>query len=90
MSTKPTAGPDTAISLSKRASKRWSEEHPAARGDPQVFRETILPGLATLKLAEIMAACGVSKATASKVRSGKQIPALRHWGPLQMLAERSA
>lgn len=74
-----------AISASKQASKRWQDEHPGKRGDPKVFRETILPGLATCRLSEIMEACGMPKSTASYVRSGKQIPAMRHWPALERL-----
>jgi hypothetical protein len=75
-----------AISASRQASKKWREDNPGKRGDPEIFRETILPKLADLKLTAIMDACGVSKATASKVRAGKQIPALRHWDALSELA----
>jgi hypothetical protein len=76
-----------AISSSRQASKKWKEENPGIRGDPMVFRETIHPGLAGVRLTEIMEACGVSKATASKVRAGKQVPAVRHWDALRILIE---
>jgi hypothetical protein len=42
-----------------------------------------------LKLAGIMEAYGVSKATVSKVRSGKQVRALRHWVALEELVART-
>ncbi len=77
-----------AISESQQALIRWREEHPGEAGDPEVFQRTIMPGLAGVKLSEIMAACGVSKSTASMVRSGKHRPALRHWEALSALARK--
>jgi hypothetical protein len=74
-----------AISESKQASKRWRVDNPNARGDPEHFRTTILPGLRSKTLADIMNASGLSKATASKVRAGRQVPHLRHWAQLMEL-----
>jgi hypothetical protein len=34
-----------------------------------------------------MAATGVAKSTASMIRSGRYVPALRHWEALRGLAE---
>jgi hypothetical protein len=51
-----------------------------------VFAEIILPGLANLKLRDIIDACGVSKALASMIRSGRHVPQLRHWSALATLA----
>jgi hypothetical protein len=42
--------------------------------------------LAGVKLREIMDACGVAKSSASEIRSGRHLPALRHWPALAELA----
>jgi hypothetical protein len=51
-----------------------------------VFVGIILPGLAEVKLRDIVDACGVSKALASMIRSGRHIPPRRHWSALATLA----
>jgi hypothetical protein len=76
-----------AIAASREELERWKAEHAGEVGDPTVFARSILPGLAKVKLSEIMAACGVAKSTASMIRSGRHVPALRHW---EALAELSA
>ena len=43
-------------------------------------------GLATVTLSAIVAACGVSKGTASAWRAGRYVPPLRHWEALAELA----
>jgi hypothetical protein len=53
--------------------------------DQQWFADVILPGLAKVKLSEIMAACGLAKSTASMIRSGRHLAALRHWDALQKI-----
>jgi hypothetical protein len=63
----------------------WKAEHPHANADPSHFAP-IRAGLRTVKLAEITAALGVSKASASSWRSGRVVPALRHWAALAVLA----
>ena len=71
--------------------ERWKAEHPHANADPEAF-EPIRAGLAavklsaTVKLSAIVAACGVSKSTASAWRAGRYAPPLRHWGRLEQLA----
>jgi transcriptional regulator with XRE-family HTH domain len=52
--------------------------------DPELFRREILPRLRTVSLAEIMAAAGCSKASASDYRRGKRTPHVSTW---QRLAE---
>lgn len=64
---------------------RSKAEHPHANADPAEF-EPIRAGLANVKLPVIMAACGVSKATASGWRSGRYVPPLRHWDALTEVA----
>jgi hypothetical protein len=70
--------------------ERWRAEHPDERGDPEEFRRTILPGLANIKLAEMMSTCGVSKTTASQWRAGQTTPSYRHWETLRRLGARNA
>jgi CRISPR-associated endonuclease Cas1 len=71
-----------AISESKRASRKWKEEHPLEVRDVEWYRESILPTLKSVPLSTIMRACGVAKSTASRIRSGKSIAAERHWAVL--------
>jgi len=56
--------------------------------DPDYFRREILPKLAKVKLAEIMAAAGISKGYASQVRAGKYTPHVSTWAALGQLAGR--
>jgi CRISPR-associated endonuclease Cas1 len=79
-----------AIAASRAELERWRREHPEPRPDPEVFRRDILPGLANVKLSEIVTACGVARSWASMIRSGRKVPALRHWAALADLARRRA
>jgi len=45
-----------------------------------LFRREILPGLASVKPADIMAAAGILKGYASNVRAGKFTPHVLTWG----------
>jgi hypothetical protein len=76
-----------AIAASRAELERWKSENPDARNDPEAFRREILPGLQGVKLRDIMAATGMSKSTASMVRSSARVPALRHWPALAALAD---
>ncbi len=73
------------IAATRAELERWRAEHPDTSADPEEFRQAILPGLARVKLREIMAACSVAKSTASMIRSGRHLPALRHWPALARL-----
>lgn len=75
-----------AIAESKREGRRWREEHPLVKRDPEEFRRSFLPGLQGVPLSKIMEACGVAKSTASAIRSGKRVPAERHWGTLRRIS----
>ncbi|MHB8671750.1 MAG: CRISPR-associated endonuclease Cas1 [Acidimicrobiales bacterium] len=75
-----------AIAAARAELERWRIDHPDAVADPEQFAEAILPGLATVKLRAIIEACGVSKSTASMIRSGRHVPAVRHWRALAKLA----
>jgi CRISPR-associated protein Cas1 len=78
-----------AIAASRAELERWKSENRDARTDPETFRRQILPGLQLLKLAEIMQATGMAKSSASMVRSGTRVPALRHWNALAHLIDRT-
>jgi len=75
-----------AIAATRAELERWKAEHPDDFADPEQFRREILPGLATVTLREIMTACVISKTSASTIRSGKHVPAHRHWAKLAALA----
>jgi hypothetical protein len=53
--------------------------------DPDYFAREILSRLATVRLADIMKAAGVSKSYASTVRAGKYTPHVATWGALANL-----
>ena len=74
-----------AIAARKKAQRKWGDTHPVESGDPEYFRREILPGLAKVTLAEIMAATGISKAFASQVRAGKFTPHVSTWPALGRL-----
>jgi hypothetical protein len=59
---------------------------PAPRPNGKPDFERLRQKLQGTALPVIMAACKVSKATASGWRSGKHVPALRHWLALAHLA----
>jgi hypothetical protein len=64
----------------------WKAEHPdAARPSAEVFAP-IREGLDGVKVADIMAATGLSKTTASQIRSGRVLPHVRHWPAVTELA----
>jgi len=75
-----------AIAAPKQAQREWDEAGLAGEYDPDYFRREILPGLAEVKLADIMAAAGISKAFASQVRAGKFTPHVSTWADLSRLA----
>ena len=74
-----------AIAGRKKAQREWGGNHPVESSDPEYFRREILPGLAKVTLAEIIAAIGISKAFASQVRDGKFTPHVSTWPALQRL-----
>jgi hypothetical protein len=64
---------------------RWKLEHPQAYAHRSEFAP-IRERLQVIKLADIMWACHVSKPADSGWRSGRHVPALRHWPALARLA----
>jgi CRISPR-associated endonuclease Cas1 len=79
-----------AIAARKRALREWDEANPGVEYDPDYFRREILPRLSAVKLADIMAAAGISKGYASQVRAGKFTPHVSTWPTLDALTTHSA
>jgi CRISPR-associated endonuclease Cas1 len=75
-----------AIAARKRALRDWEAANPDSNYDPEMFRREILPGLAEVRLADIMEAAGISKSYASQVRSGECTPHVSTWESLKDLA----
>ena len=92
IATDPTHSPEanarggTAIAVRKRALSEWDRANPGVVCDPEVFRRETLPRLRTVPLAEIIAAAGCSKASASDYRRGKRTPRISSWAALGGLA----
>ena len=59
--------------------------NPDAVYDPELIQRDILPRLGTVPLAEIMAAAGCCKASASDYRRGKRTPHVSTWDALRRL-----
>ncbi len=59
--------------------------NPDAVYDPELFRREILLRLGSVPLAEIIAAAGCSKASASDIRRGKWTPHVSTWAALGVL-----
>jgi hypothetical protein len=78
-----------AIAARKHAQKEWEHAHRDEIYDWDYFWREILPGLAKVKLAHIMAAAGISKAFASQVRAGRFTPHESTWPELARLAGRN-
>jgi hypothetical protein len=70
-----------AISRRRQAEAEWQ----GAGMDPERFETAVLPALASIKLAAIVEACGVSKSTASSWRTGRVRPHPMHWQNLSEL-----
>jgi hypothetical protein len=75
----------SAIAARKRALTEWDRANPDTVYDPELFRREILPRLRAVPLAEIMAAAGCSKASASDYRRGKRTPHVPTWSRLAQL-----
>ena len=76
-----------AIAARKRALSDWDKANPGAIYDPEVFKREILPKLRTVPLAEIIAAIGCSKASASDIRRGKRTPHVSAWRALAAMVD---
>jgi hypothetical protein len=74
-----------AISARKRALIAWDDAHPGATYDPELYTRDILPRLGTVRLAAIIEATGVCKATASGWRNGRTTPHVSTWPALARL-----
>jgi hypothetical protein len=70
----------------RAAEQEWEREHRGmARPLPSEFAP-IREALSGMSLQRISAAIGVSQTAASKIRSGKLVPHVRHWEALSRLA----
>ncbi len=58
--------------------------------DAERFETAVLPAVASVKLAAIVKACGVTKSTASSWRTGKVRPHPMHWQRLSELVQPGA
>jgi len=71
----------------QRANHAWT----GVRPDPEVFRCEILSGLRDHKIADLVAATGLSELYCSQIRLGKRVPHPRHWPALAgLIARRSS
>jgi CRISPR-associated endonuclease Cas1 len=75
-----------AIAARKKTIREWDEANPEAPYEPEYFRREVLPGLANVKLADIMEAAGISKSFASEVRRGIYEPHVSTWGALRKVS----
>ena len=63
----------------------WEAEHPSEDNDPHYYLAEVAPRLSQLTITQIARATGMSTSSASKFRSGKQLPHPRHWKTLAEL-----
>ncbi|MST31173.1 CRISPR-associated endonuclease Cas1 [Acidimicrobiaceae bacterium USS-CC1] len=75
-----------AIAARKQAQKAWEDGGGLGTFDPEAWPE-ILAGLQHVKLADIVAATGLSKSFASRVRAGEYRPHPSTWAALTRLGE---
>ena len=73
------------IAMARSELEQWKADHPRARVTPEEFAP-IRERLAAVSLSDIMAATGCSRSAASQWRSGRYVPALRHWSALADVA----
>jgi hypothetical protein len=71
--------------VQRAAQAEWEAAHQGEDFDPEWFKTTLLPELASKSLTAIAKATGRSTKAAGKVRSGKRVPHPRHWKALGAL-----
>lgn len=71
-----------AVSQHLKAVGRWNREH-RYEIDPQIYRQDILPRLASVPLSRLMEATGLSLRYCSLIRRGERTPHPRHWDTLE-------
>ena len=64
----------------------WFDANAGTVYDPEMFRREILPRLGSVKLSDIAAAAGCSKASASDIRREKWTPQVSMWRALARIA----
>ena len=72
------------LAANRRAIKEWERGHPGMF-DPDSFAREIWPKLATVSLAAMTRATGLSQPYCAMIRRGERIPHRRHWGALRAL-----
>lgn len=70
----------------RAANRAWELRH--GRPDPEEFGIRVLPGLQGVKLHQLSAATGLSRAMCTKIRGGKVVPHPRYWAALEGLGTR--
>ena len=60
----------------------WEAEHTPEENDPRYYLAEVAPKLSQFTITRIARATGMSTSSASKIRSGKQLPHPRHWKTL--------
>jgi hypothetical protein len=78
-----------AIAANVQANRAYDAGHTRARPDRAAF-VPVAARLAGVKLADIMAATGMSNTSASMVRAGRTVPHPRHWDALRSLGARES
>lgn len=73
------------VAASRRAMKEW-ERKSSEPADPRTFEREIMPRLASVSLAAIAWATGLSQPYCAMIRRGERIPHPRHWDGLRNLA----
>lgn len=73
------------VSANRAATNTWRAENGQPPADRAAFTRDITPALATIATRTIADALGVSTSSALKIKQGKLIPHVRHWGGLNDL-----
>jgi hypothetical protein len=79
-----------AIAAAVAGVRDWRAEHPDSKRPRAEAFAPIRDGLVGVPLAEIVAATGLAKSSASQVRSGRVVPHVRHWSALSALAQETS
>lgn len=77
----------TAIAANRAASIAWDAAHPqpVTDADRAAYHRDTAPSLTYTTTAEIARTLGISGSAASRIRSGKLVPHIRHWDKLNEL-----
>jgi len=73
------------IAANRAETIRWETEHGREPVDRAAYLRDTVPLLADLTTADVARALGVSQSAASRIRTGKLVPHVRHWSQLNEL-----